>query len=194
MQVGLAQRVQQLRFAARARVALDRALEAHRRRLGVIALEIEARHVDLVIDEPLQHLACGSRPPSSCTASRELLAEVRRARAARRSPPTDPSRTTAAAARRPRACPCSSSRRSGTRRSRPRPSRASGAGARSSCSCRSPRCSCRARTVCRRCPAQPAPRTSRTGTSASRTGSTSAPRDSFRPSARPDLSRNSAWP
>ena len=52
MQVSLPEGVEQLGLAPRARVAAQRALEAHRRSLGVVGVEVEAGDVDLVIDEP----------------------------------------------------------------------------------------------------------------------------------------------
>ena len=76
VQVGLAQRVEQLRFAPRTGVTPDRAFEAHRRCLGVIALQIEACDVDLVIDEALHHLAPDLVGLLHVRRRRELLAEV----------------------------------------------------------------------------------------------------------------------
>src|SRR5450432_983866 len=57
VQVGLPEGHQQLGLATGAGVAANRTLDAHGGSLRVVAIQVEPRHIDLVIDQPLEGLA-----------------------------------------------------------------------------------------------------------------------------------------
>ena len=76
VEVGLAEREQQLGLPSRSGIAANGPLEPHGGRLGVIVLEVEARDVDLVVDEALQHLLAQLPRLGQVGRARVLLQEV----------------------------------------------------------------------------------------------------------------------